>query len=250
MASAHSYAGPMGLGHSRYATSNQDKALSPGSATSSSSRVASPSAEKETAASHQLTTLDVALTARGPSQRNADAQLALARSSSLKDEVDNHAARVSAVVSTTVENTHRLLQLLRDTCSDKTNAAVDALWKELNDLYAAVHDAKAALPVFLEKQRNSMGLYHAAMLNEMIQDTQDELTMQHKKVSCPFKNTHVQQHTWEPDTHIGQHPTQPDPRAPRSIQGVPGEDGRETRHHGVSAGTRLSSHARKGQPPH
>lgn len=101
--------------------------------------------------------------------------------------MNKHTARFATVVSTTATNTRRLLHLVREASPEATNATIDALWKELEDLYAALNDAKAALPVFLEKQRNSLSLYHTSMMNQMIQDTQNELEIQHKKVSLSLQ---------------------------------------------------------------
>lgn len=171
----------MSLENSRYANPGSNKVSLAGSSVPCSPRV-----ETAIATSEQIAASYARLTSQDHYQHNADTQLAIAHANALKEEVDKHAARFSTVVSTTVTNTRRLLDLIREASSDSTKAAVDTIWQELNELYAAVNDAKAVLPVFLEKQRNNVSLYHAATMTEMIKDTQHELDTQHKKVSCPL----------------------------------------------------------------
>jgi hypothetical protein len=161
MSSGHPYPGPIGLGQSQHATSEQIAALG----------VNLPNA-------------------LGEDQQNSHVQLAVAHGNALKEDVDKHAARFSTVVSSTITNTRRLLDLIREASSNATKSTVEALWRELEELYAALNDTKAALPTFLEKQRNNMSLYHNAMMNQMIKETQDELNIQHKKVSC-HRRVHV-----------------------------------------------------------
>ncbi|EUC31628.1 hypothetical protein COCCADRAFT_6510 [Bipolaris zeicola 26-R-13] len=119
----------------------------------------------------------------GSEQNNSAVQLAMAHGNSLYDEVNQHAVKLSTVISSTIANTRRLLNLIREASPDTSNATVEALWDELEKLYTAMNDAKAALPTFLDKQRNNISLYHTAMMNQMIQDTQHELNIQHKKVN-------------------------------------------------------------------
>jgi DNA repair exonuclease SbcCD ATPase subunit len=173
------------------------------SITPSSSLPSLPTADTAIATKKQIaasnTSSHVALNL---AQNNADAQLAISQGNALKDQVAKHAKKFSTTVSTTVSNTRRLLELVREASPDATNPTVDALWNELEELFAAANEAKEALPVFLEKQRDNMSLYHSSMVNEAIKDTQEELKIQHKKVSTcrhssracePFTNPQTMQ---------------------------------------------------------
>ena len=42
---------------------------------------------------------------------------------------------------------------------------------------------QAALPQFMEQQKDNMSLYHSSVVNEVIRDSQEELNLQHKKVN-------------------------------------------------------------------
>ncbi|USP78185.1 hypothetical protein yc1106_05459 [Curvularia clavata] len=174
MASAHPYAGPMSLENSKHATPITKKA-SLVSSMASQSMIASP--RTETALTTNCPTTQMT------SQRNSDTQLAISHGMALKEEVDKHATRFSVAASTAVTNTRRLLELIREALPDSTRAHADAMSKELEQLYVAVNDAKAALPIFLEKQRNNISLYHTSMMNRMVQDTQHELNIQHNKTN-------------------------------------------------------------------
>lgn len=174
MASSQSYSGPTSLGYSRYASPQQKKA----------SLFTSPKTDNAIATKEQITASSVnPCVALDTAEHNADAQLAIANGNALKDEVDKHGTIFSRTISSSVTSTRRLLELIRESAPDATNATVDKLWNELEELFAAANDAKATLPAFLEKQRNNMSLYHTSMMNETIRDTQDELNTQHKKVN-------------------------------------------------------------------
>lgn len=181
MASAHPYAGPMSLENSKHAIPISKK-TSLASSMTSQSNVASPGTETALTTNSPTTQLT--------SQRNSDTQLAISHGIALKEEVDKHAARFSVVTSTSVTNTRRLLELISEALPESAKVHVEATLKELEQLYAAVNDAKAALPVFLEKQRNNVSLYHTSMMNRVVQDTQHELNIQYNKVSCPLKHSH------------------------------------------------------------
>ncbi|KAJ6195693.1 hypothetical protein J3E72DRAFT_402779 [Bipolaris maydis] len=168
MTSANSYSGPMALENSKYATPLHKKSSS-FTSTPFLSPVATPKSSGTTA-------IDV-------EQHNSDVQLAIAHGNSLYDEVNQHAAKLSTVISSTIANTRHLLNLIREASPETSSATTEALWSELEKLYTAMNDAKAALPKFLDKQRNNISLYHTAMMNQMIQDTQNELNIQHKKVN-------------------------------------------------------------------
>jgi hypothetical protein len=198
MASAQPYMGPVSLGHSKYASPHVRKLALAASINPSSSLAAPPEtaiATKEqiaasgiglpvaqNAAEHHADAHSGSHVVSIPAQYNADAQLAISQGNALKDKVAKHASKFTRTISTTVTNTRRLLELIREASPD-ANPTVDALWKELEELYAAANEAKDALPAFLEKQRDNMSLYHSSMVNEAIKDTQDELNIQHKKVS-------------------------------------------------------------------
>lgn len=183
MAPLH-YAGPTALTHSKYASPQQRKAILTAMPSSVSSAVAvavenTIGTKEQIAAADDANPLDTA-------PRNADAQLAVVQGQVLKAEVDKHTANFSRTVSSAVVHTRQLLDLIRASLQAEGVAdteTVDNLWSELEQLFAAANDAKHIMPVFLEKQRNNMGLYHASMMNETIRETQDELNIQHKKVN-------------------------------------------------------------------
>jgi hypothetical protein len=184
MASTQSYNGPISLGYSKYASPQLGKPALAASITPSSSLPSPPTADTAIATKEQIAASNTGShVAPNLAQNNADAQLAISQGNALKDQVAKHAKKFSRTVSTTVSNTRRLLELIREASPDATNPTVDALWNELEELFAAANEAKEALPAFLEKQRDNMSLYHSSMVNEAIKDTQEELKIQHKKVS-------------------------------------------------------------------
>jgi hypothetical protein len=178
------YQGPTLLATSRYASPQQRTAALAAASAGSSPAPAAPSADnvittkEQVAAASQAHQLDVA-------EKNADAQLAIDLGHDTRDEVEKHTAKLSRTLSSTVANTHRLLELIRESMPDANDSPVDKLWTELEQLFAAANDAKTALPTFLEKQRNNMSLYHNSMVNEVIRDSREELNIAHKKVSVP-----------------------------------------------------------------
>jgi DNA repair exonuclease SbcCD ATPase subunit len=137
------------------------------------------------------------MVASNVSVQGVNAQLAIELSSTLKKEVDNYAAKYSSTVSSAVANARQLLGLIRKSMSAADLQAVDQMWTELEQLFAAVNDAKTALPVFLEKQKNNMSLYHASLLNEAIRENQEELNLQHKKVNLQHNLILEQQHGFQ-----------------------------------------------------
>ncbi|CAI9625115.1 hypothetical protein GT037_007437 [Alternaria burnsii] len=179
MASAQSYSGPISLGHSKYADPLRRKAALAASA----SVAAVPTADTAMATKEQIAALKTGHVALDVAHHNADAQLAISQGNVLKEEVAKHVKKFSRTVSSTVTNTRRLLELIREALPDANTSTLNGLWDELEQLFAAANEAKEALPVFLEKQRDNMSLYHSSMVNEAIKDTQDELNIQHKKVN-------------------------------------------------------------------
>ena len=183
MASAQPYSGPKALSYSKYAP--QSKKLpfvTP--FVSSSTASSSPTAENVIATKEQIAASNTnSQVASDIAQHNPDVELALAQDTVLKKEVEQHDAELSITISDKVINTRRLLELMRAACPEATNATIDALWIELEDLFAAANRSKSALAGFLEKQRDNLALYHASMMNETIRETQDELNIAHKKVS-------------------------------------------------------------------
>ncbi|KAF1927664.1 uncharacterized protein M421DRAFT_421507 [Didymella exigua CBS 183.55] len=109
------------------------------------------------------------------------AELAVEQGAALKKEVEQHTAKFSRAVSSAVENTHQLLNLLRE--ATPSAKEVDHLWQELEQIFEATKEARTALPEFMEKQRDNMSLYHSSMMNETIRETQQEVNLQHKKIN-------------------------------------------------------------------
>jgi hypothetical protein len=70
------------------------------------------------------------------------AELAVEQGAALKKEVEQHTARFSRAVSSAVENTRQLLNLLREATPGAKE--VDHLWQELEQLFEAANEAKAA----------------------------------------------------------------------------------------------------------
>jgi DNA repair exonuclease SbcCD ATPase subunit len=172
-----SYAGPVSLGFSKYASPAQRKAqLTAASAASAATLPTSPPPATTIATRQQIADSEAA-----PGLTPPPAELAVELGTSLKKQVEDHTKKMSRTVSNAVTNTHQLLTLLRE--STPGSEAVDGLWKELQQLFEAINDTNAALPSFMEKQRDSMSLYHSSMMNETIRETQDELNLQHKKVN-------------------------------------------------------------------
>ncbi|KAH9866023.1 hypothetical protein J1614_008587 [Plenodomus biglobosus] len=173
------YDGPGALGMSKYASLHSQKAALAVMPSDGSSHDNTIATREQIAAAGDGN-------ANGAASGNADAQLAVAQGHALKAEVDKHAAKLSRTISTAVTNTRQLLALIHESLSKEGVTGtenVDSIWAELEHLIAAAGEAKAVIPVFLEKQRNNMSLYHASMMNETMRDTQEELNIQHKKVN-------------------------------------------------------------------
>ncbi|KAJ4993250.1 hypothetical protein SVAN01_01225 [Stagonosporopsis vannaccii] len=167
------YEGPKALGFSKYANPVQRDAQL---AAASSAPASAPSTSDTTIATkEQIAALDYTHELTTPA-----AELAVEQGIALQKEVQDHTAHLSRAMSCAVTNTRRLLNLLRG--STPSSEEVDALWQELEKLFEAANNAKAALPEFMEKQRDNMSLYHSSMINETIRETQEELQFQHKKV--------------------------------------------------------------------
>src|SRR5690242_6369909 len=167
------YDGPKALGFSKYASPIQREAQL---AAASSAPATSPHAETTIATKQQITALESTNEATPPA-----AELAVEQGIALKKEVQDHTTNFSRAVSSAVTNTHRLLGLLRE--STPGSEMVDDLWQELERLFETANKATAALPEFMEKQRDNMSLYHSSMMNETVRETQEELQFQHKKVN-------------------------------------------------------------------
>lgn len=171
------YAGANALGLSRYANPQHKVALE--------SMVPAASSHDSVIATKEQIAAACGANPSGKASPDATTQLAIAQEHALKAEVEKHAAKLSRTVSAVVVNTRKLLALLHESLQKEGVAdtkPIDGLWAELEQLVAAAGDAKAAMPVFLEKQRNNMGLYHSSMLNETIRDTQEEVDIQQKKI--------------------------------------------------------------------
>jgi chromosome segregation ATPase len=155
-----------------------------------------PATDATIATKEQIAAVN-SMVASNVSVQGVNAQLAIELSSTLKKEVDNYAAKYSSTVSSAVANARQLLGLIRKSMSAADLKAVDQMWTELEQLFVAVNDAKTALPVFLEKQKNNMSLYHASLLNEAIRENQEELNLQHKKVNLQHNLILEQQHGFQ-----------------------------------------------------
>ncbi|KAL6708611.1 hypothetical protein ACN47E_002592 [Coniothyrium glycines] len=177
------YGGPQSLGFSRYASSPIQRAA-PAIVPLVAPSAPCPSASNIIATKEQIAAAAVVTELEAPS--NSDAELAVDRGHALKEQVDKHATQFSRSISSAVSNTRRLLELIRESVQKEnvqSTKALDDLWVELEQLFAAANDNKAAVFTFMEKQRDNMSLYHASKLNETIRETQEELNMQHRKVN-------------------------------------------------------------------
>lgn len=177
VAMAPAYEGPKTLGFSKYASPSLRKAqLEVASAISTTA----PSTPDTTIATkEQLAIMEAASEETPPA-----AELAVEQGAVLRKEVEQHTAKFSRAVSSAIDNTRQLLSLLRE--ATPSAKEVDHLWQELEQLFEAAAEAKSALPEFMEKQRNNMSLYHSSMMNETIRETQQELNLQHKKISTQY----------------------------------------------------------------
>ncbi|KAJ4332930.1 hypothetical protein N0V95_009542 [Ascochyta clinopodiicola] len=167
------YDGPKSLSFSKYASPVRKAQLAAASAVPIN---AMSSSETTIATKQQIAAAEVA-----EDRTPAAAELAVQQGAVLKNQVEDHTAKFTRAVSSAVTNTRQLLALLRK--SVPGSEEVDDLWKELEQLFETANDAKDALPIFLEKQRDNMSLYHSSMMNETICETQQELKLQHKKVN-------------------------------------------------------------------
>jgi hypothetical protein len=200
MAPQNAYGGPTALAYSKYASPSAKRAQPASFPAAVSSTKSAPANDtiatrEQIVASHNESAIDV-------TNHNSDAELAIAQGNALKEEVEQHAAKFSRSVSAAVTNTHQLL------------------WTELEQLFEAAQGTKEALPNFLEKQRNNMALYHASVMNETYRDSQDELNMQHKKVS---QASSIVYHL-DTNNIPGQPPAWSHPRTPTGVPGLQGPD--------------------------
>ena len=183
---AFRYQGPTALASSRYALPTARK---PTTQPAPSALAVQPIANNTIATQEQIAASGSAILSSNMAAYNEDAQLALAQNETLKEEVAKHSAALGSSVSSAVTNTRRLLDLLRGSIQKEGGSAaselktVDSLWDELERLFDAATKAKSALPDFMAKQKENMNLYHNAMLNGTLRDSQDELNLQHKKVN-------------------------------------------------------------------
>jgi chromosome segregation ATPase len=173
------YSGPTSLGYSKHATQRRTSLRPLPSLIAGTAALNTIATKEQIAATHieSATKMD---------PQTSDVELAYAEGLALKNDIEQHAAQLSRTVSTTVTNTRRILELIREALQkdDETSLkTVDDLWAELEQLFEAAIGAKDALPGFLEKQRNNMALYHSAVMNETYREAQEELNMQHKKVN-------------------------------------------------------------------
>lgn len=168
------YQGPKSLGFSRYASPVQRKAQL--AAVSDVPVSLSSTPDTTIATQQQIAAMNLPFEVKPPA-----AELAMEQDTVLKKQIEDHTAKATRAVSRAITNTRQLLGLLRE--STPGSEVVEDLWKELEQLFEIANDTKAALPEFMEKQRDNMSLYHSSMMNETIRETQDELNLQHKKVN-------------------------------------------------------------------
>lgn len=170
------YAGPRGLGTSKYAS--REIYFMPFPSASSHSQASNGTiATKE----------QIAATAPEMAPQNPGAQLAIAQNEALREEVDQHTAAFTSAVNESVTNTRKVLTLLREEAKkgpvlQATLDRLDALWTEMEKMLAAASEAKDALPAFLTKQSDNMSLFHNAKIAEAMHDNQEEVNLLRKKV--------------------------------------------------------------------
>jgi chromosome segregation ATPase len=151
--------------------------------------ISSPAVANGTIATKEQIAASNGGTSTDLSSYNSDAQLAMAQNEALKEQVDKHSASFIKSVSSATNNTRHLLTLVRESIKrDSPTAAselatVDHIWDELERLSEAAKETKNALPIFLEKQKDNMSLYHNSAINETMRESQAELDLQHKKVN-------------------------------------------------------------------
>lgn len=168
------YEGPKALGFSKYANPAQRKTQLAAASAVSTPVPSNP--DTTIATRQQIAAMEPTFEVTPPA-----AELAVEQGTALKKQVEEHTTKLSRAVSSAVTNTRQLLSLLRE--STPGSEVVDHLWQELEQLFEAANSAKAALPEFMEKQRDNMSLYHCSMINETIRETQEELNLQHKRVN-------------------------------------------------------------------
>ncbi len=171
------YSGPLALAQSKHASVQQRKTVPAAVCPAIMSPVLS--SIETIATKTQVAATDLTL-------QNAGTQLALLQGNALKQEVEKHAARLTNTISATIMNTRQLLELLRKSMEKEnlTDAKIiEHLWAELEQLFTAAQETRAAIPTFIEKQRNSTSLYYASMMNETMQENQEELNIQNKKLN-------------------------------------------------------------------
>ncbi|ORY13140.1 hypothetical protein BCR34DRAFT_535926 [Clohesyomyces aquaticus] len=178
---AGGYQGPINLLGSKYAAGSVLRfAASP------------PSAQPDTAVAtrEQISASERAMPVMAPSDDyNPGTQLAMVQSANLKEDVDKHSAFVDKSLSTTVFNIRQLLNLIRTSVTKDNKAleeelkAVEELWSELEQLFRVAKEAKDAVPRFMDKQKENMSLYHSSCMKDAMNDSQQEVDIQLKKVN-------------------------------------------------------------------
>ncbi|KAF2181913.1 hypothetical protein K469DRAFT_637231 [Zopfia rhizophila CBS 207.26] len=122
-------------------------------------------------------------------QYSGASQLAITQDENMQREVSMHVANFDKSVSSAVTNTRKLLNLIRDSVKKEGSeaeselATVDHFWAELERLFQLANGAKAALPKFMDRQKENMKLFHNAEMNNMMYAMQGELNVQHNKVN-------------------------------------------------------------------
>lgn len=175
------YKGPMALANSRYASARASLATP----------VTAPAIPAFTFAfppnvGKMITTKEQPAQAQATAGGDAGAQLAVTQGNNLNEEVAQYSKHLTTKISGASRATRELLEILRDLVASHDLAALelfDKIWMEFVALTSATTDVQKAIPKLLEKQKDNMNLAHALKLNDVIKETEDEVNIQHNKVT-------------------------------------------------------------------
>ncbi|CAI6332411.1 unnamed protein product [Periconia digitata] len=184
------FRGSIAMGASKYAPPQRKKEHAAFLAASASAISASAISDAASTAG-----LDMSLTVRQEqppaateTKLNPGLQVAMEQGMALKQEVDEHTAKLSKSTSTAAA-TRQILMALHDALKSEDPAAaagklqvVETLWFELEKLYTSIQEARSALPGFIEKQNHAASLIIGTVANSAFRGVHDELKVQHQKV--------------------------------------------------------------------
>ncbi|KAF2709888.1 hypothetical protein K504DRAFT_246448 [Pleomassaria siparia CBS 279.74] len=197
------YRGPTALASSKYASPNGHSQFAAFPFSMSSLRQATNGTTNGTIATKEQIAPTFKVNSTESITHNSGAQLAMAQNEALQAEVETHSAKFARTVSTTMSNVREMLKLVRESIKKESLSAaselatVDNLWKELEELFVAAEAAKDALPKFLDQQKNNMSLYHNSVVVENMQENQEELNLQHRKVNIQHSLVLEQQQAFQ-----------------------------------------------------